>query len=145
MLQRPPISTRTDTLFPYTTLFRSHEVEHRLRRRRERPALQHAVPTMADMAFDQRQLARNPGPGQRHGGEIAFAIAERDVRAEARLAVHGRDIMRREPSDDRFVKLADPAAAARGVELGSRPARHEPAAVHPAPPRQARVHALFPP
>src|SRR3546814_17347825 len=25
MLQRPPISTRTDTLFPYTTLFRSDQ------------------------------------------------------------------------------------------------------------------------
>src|SRR3546814_14047694 len=26
MIQRPPISTLTDTLFPYTTLFRSHVV-----------------------------------------------------------------------------------------------------------------------
>src|SRR3546814_17654012 len=26
MTRRPPISTRTDTLFPYTTLFRSKEV-----------------------------------------------------------------------------------------------------------------------
>src|SRR3546814_12067118 len=26
MLRRPPISTRTDTLFPYTTLFRSQRV-----------------------------------------------------------------------------------------------------------------------
>src|SRR3546814_15986145 len=26
MLRRPPISTRTDTLFPYTTLFRSPEL-----------------------------------------------------------------------------------------------------------------------
>src|SRR3546814_14128629 len=26
MIRRPPRSTRTDTLFPYTTLFRSHEV-----------------------------------------------------------------------------------------------------------------------
>src|SRR3546814_13411291 len=26
MIRRPPISTRTDTLFPYTTLFRSKEV-----------------------------------------------------------------------------------------------------------------------
>src|SRR3546814_2453924 len=26
MIRRPPISTRTDTLFPYTTLFRSCEV-----------------------------------------------------------------------------------------------------------------------
>src|SRR3546814_9794355 len=26
MIRRPPRSTRTDTLFPYTTLFRSHHV-----------------------------------------------------------------------------------------------------------------------
>src|SRR3546814_1277782 len=28
MIRRPPRSTRTDTLFPYTTLFRSLEVTH---------------------------------------------------------------------------------------------------------------------
>src|SRR3546814_3050837 len=28
MIRRPPRSTRTDTLFPYTTLFRSHEDVH---------------------------------------------------------------------------------------------------------------------
>src|SRR3546814_11528440 len=28
MLRRPPRSTRTDTLFPYTTLFRSPERQH---------------------------------------------------------------------------------------------------------------------
>src|SRR3546814_5347554 len=27
MIRRPPRSTRTDTLFPYTTLFRSHKLE----------------------------------------------------------------------------------------------------------------------
>src|SRR3546814_19355638 len=27
MIRRPPRSTRTDTLFPYTTLFRSHSIE----------------------------------------------------------------------------------------------------------------------
>src|SRR3546814_11837157 len=26
MIRRPPRSTRTDTLFPYTTLFRSHKI-----------------------------------------------------------------------------------------------------------------------
>src|SRR3546814_11006834 len=26
MIRRPPRSTRTDTLFPYTTLFRSHQI-----------------------------------------------------------------------------------------------------------------------
>src|SRR3546814_5888117 len=29
MIRRPPISTRTDTLFPYTTLFRSFERQQR--------------------------------------------------------------------------------------------------------------------
>src|SRR3546814_2053878 len=29
MIRRPPRSTRTDTLFPYTTLFRSHPVPRR--------------------------------------------------------------------------------------------------------------------
>src|SRR3546814_3308666 len=28
MIRRPPRSTRTDTLFPYTTLFRSHPERH---------------------------------------------------------------------------------------------------------------------
>src|SRR3546814_8906252 len=31
MIRRPPRSTRTDTLFPYTTLFRSPEVARRRR------------------------------------------------------------------------------------------------------------------
>src|SRR3546814_12114611 len=29
MIRRPPRSTRTDTLFPYTTLFRSHGLDER--------------------------------------------------------------------------------------------------------------------
>src|SRR3546814_1170394 len=48
MIRRPPISTRTDTLFPYTTLFRSarylrlsgaratYRIKHRTRRSRHR-------------------------------------------------------------------------------------------------------------
>src|SRR3546814_9610919 len=32
MIRRPPRSTRTDTLFPYTTLFRSHQAAVRSRR-----------------------------------------------------------------------------------------------------------------
>src|SRR3546814_11545717 len=33
MIRRPPRSTRTDTLFPYTTLFRSHAFENFFRTR----------------------------------------------------------------------------------------------------------------
>src|SRR3546814_8153414 len=36
MIRRPPRSTRTDTLFPYTTLFRSRQGHHHDRRRRRR-------------------------------------------------------------------------------------------------------------
>src|SRR3546814_13782294 len=32
MIRRPPRSTRTDTLFPYTTLFRSHQADNPLPR-----------------------------------------------------------------------------------------------------------------
>src|SRR3546814_5551927 len=35
MIRRPPRSTRTDTLFPYTTLFRSAHSEQHLSRDRE--------------------------------------------------------------------------------------------------------------
>src|SRR3546814_4225617 len=38
MIRRPPRSTRTDTLFPYTTLFRSHEWSELMQR-----ALTHAT------------------------------------------------------------------------------------------------------
>src|SRR3546814_5669276 len=33
MIRRPPRSTRTDTLFPYTTLFRSNKLRHVVRNR----------------------------------------------------------------------------------------------------------------
>src|SRR3546814_2880117 len=33
MIRRPPRSTRTDTLFPYTTLFRSFDCEHLINER----------------------------------------------------------------------------------------------------------------
>src|SRR3546814_13416493 len=46
MIRRPPRSTRTDTLFPYTTLFRSalpRECERREEARRDRRAAQRSV------------------------------------------------------------------------------------------------------
>src|SRR3546814_11269218 len=38
MIRRPPRSTRTDTLFPYTTLFRSHRVDAALTGETQRAA-----------------------------------------------------------------------------------------------------------
>src|SRR3546814_13878325 len=50
MLRRPPISTRTDTLFPYTTLFRSVRSRARCQSPVERarpPFLQIKIETMS--------------------------------------------------------------------------------------------------
>src|SRR3546814_3335888 len=46
MIRRPPRSTRTDTLFPYTTLFRSNETDRQ--------------PHVAEMQHPDQRLAAGP-------------------------------------------------------------------------------------
>src|SRR3546814_17863218 len=48
MIRRPPRSTRTDTLFPYTTLFRSFRPSRSLRQRRSRERSRRAFGRSAD-------------------------------------------------------------------------------------------------
>src|SRR3546814_14909944 len=60
MIRRPPRSTRTDTLVPYTTLFRSH-----------RAGLRGGVPVLPD----RRRGQGRAGPLRRRGGGIAAAGA----------------------------------------------------------------------
>src|SRR3546814_15687011 len=74
MIRRPPRSTRTDTLFPYTTLFRSRLA--RLHRRRDQAA-RHAPADLPGAQHAARQAAREPlekarqpaalGSGAQHG------------------------------------------------------------------------------
>src|SRR3546814_6917386 len=58
MLRRPPRSTRTDTLFPYTTLFRSlrHDADHRFGAR----GADHepAAPCKRRLALGDREIGR---------------------------------------------------------------------------------------
>src|SRR3546814_10917075 len=63
MRRRPPRSTRTDTLFPYTTLFRSESLDPRRRLGR---ALDPAQRTVARENATPFQQAKNmgDGPGQ---------------------------------------------------------------------------------
>src|SRR3546814_2635237 len=71
MIRRPPRSTRTDTLFPYTTLFRSHD---RVKRAR----------LLQDGGV--RHPHREPGDGrslQRTGGRGAAVIRLRHADARA--------------------------------------------------------------
>src|SRR3546814_4900123 len=53
MIRRPPRSTRTDTLFPYTTLFRS-QVDRRCDgARNQAGACDQALPAVVELAHDQ--------------------------------------------------------------------------------------------
>src|SRR3546814_12423484 len=61
MIRRPPRSTRTDTLFPYTTLFRSYPLEHEILGHhaagRQRPALggdRFELAAQRDLGVEQR-------------------------------------------------------------------------------------------
>src|SRR3546814_11365913 len=59
VIRRPPRSTRTYTLFPYTTLFRSAQ----------------GAPEQEWAGSDQHQLQRDvPGPGRRSGFADLFRI-----------------------------------------------------------------------
>src|SRR3546814_13255681 len=55
MIRRQPISTRTDTLFPYTTLFRSYmlnAVERRLAEAADQPCVGHGLVAGDRVAVD---------------------------------------------------------------------------------------------
>src|SRR3546814_12816670 len=119
MIRRPPRSTRTDTLFPYTTLFRSvlDALAARAARRRLQP-----VP--------------RPRPGGRSGG---FAAPDRGRRARGQpslpslpapprlrgRAAHGAAHRRRAMGDDHHVappwRAAVHAAALRSTGRGRNP------------------------
>src|SRR3546814_9506825 len=59
MIRRPPRSTRTDTLFPYTTLFRSHPLCGTAFAGRVGPGVHHR-PRL------RRRQAELPGAGRQH-------------------------------------------------------------------------------
>src|SRR3546814_12020090 len=62
-IRRPPGSTRTDTLFPYTTLFRSVN----------QAFLDHSVLVFRDQPMEARQMVQFSG----HFGELQPHIAKR--------------------------------------------------------------------
>src|SRR3546814_3451377 len=84
MIPRPPRSTRTDTLFPYTTLFRSLDIERRRQARRTQTPPSRLHRAVARIASGQ--LRQHAG---RHGNMFAFAqkfqLAQRGIGCEAQL------------------------------------------------------------
>src|SRR3546814_15699088 len=81
MIRRPPRSTRTDTLFPNTTLYRSHEelVEIASRNREEAQPLKQRVARVARF-FQHAKIERQP-----RKLAIEIAIAQRRDRKSTRL------------------------------------------------------------
>src|SRR3546814_19160522 len=61
MIRRPPRSTRTDTLFPYTTLFRSDEM-HRIDAERRVAVAQLPIPQIVAAISCNRHIRRDPIP-----------------------------------------------------------------------------------
>src|SRR3546814_17154980 len=69
MIRRPPKSTRTDTLFPYTTLFRSSSIWNRRAISRSRPG---------SSSDDVPGIGRGPGfPRQGSGGRGRDLLRDR--------------------------------------------------------------------
>src|SRR3546814_13236875 len=122
MIRRPPRSTRTDTLFPYTTLFRSAVLE-------------------GDLGFDvgrggagiervdQRQVALGDDPAAHLAGagqltvigvellvqhEDAAHLAARELRVAGEVAVNPRDLALAAPGDTR--KLGNASDRERGCK-----------------------------
>src|SRR3546814_2563064 len=93
MIRRPPRSTRTDTLFPYTTLFRSRGELHCLQRRErgDRIAEQDA---RDDLVLRQ---ARNAGEG-----DLWIHRAARDIDVDG----HRLDRVGGEELDRRVIGIA---------------------------------------
>src|SRR3546814_9387497 len=105
MYRRPPKMTRTDTLFPYTSLFLSER-----RRLRE----QHLDRVVVDLLDLDVLVARDGvGRGRRVGG--VFPVEEAVVGGE-RLAVVPGDALLQLPGDRQAV-LGD-AAVLEGRDLG---------------------------
>src|SRR3546814_2873772 len=71
MIRRPPRSTRTDTLFPYTTLFRSRQHEQHLRVLAQRRDLQSRRSRRRwSGRGDRIGMARYPRRSEEHTSEL---------------------------------------------------------------------------
>src|SRR3546814_4279177 len=76
MIRRPPRSTRTDTLFPYTTLFRSPRARRGLRQARARASGQGSDPDRGPCAQDHRRRAGAPAALSRGDRQLRNGAAD---------------------------------------------------------------------
>src|SRR3546814_3056902 len=93
MIRRPPRSTRTDTLFPYTTLFRSWGVVNVFHRASER----------IERELDDNEQAQKRLQREQDGSEVKSVELERKI-AEGITMIERRDTMEffRDAAADQF-------------------------------------------
>src|SRR3546814_6053889 len=108
MIRRPPRSTRTDTLFPYTTLFRSSPARRGWRRRADREARPHQ-PRLED--GEGRQALRFRGARRRRRRQGPRRLRPRQGPRGSRSDFEG---------DRRGEEGDDPRSAARRPHAASR-------------------------
>src|SRR3546814_6797609 len=114
MLRRPPRSTRTDTLFPYTTLFRSplirrllgERIEYQVRHDRDlgpvRADPQQLEQVIMNLAVNARDAIQSKGSGS---GRITLATRKLAARE---VALMRSNIL---PTDDYTVLLVEDTGA----------------------------------
>src|SRR3546814_13433558 len=73
MIRRPPRSTRTDTLFPYPTLFRSAGVQ---------------LPRDSDLQLAALGPEADVDPGDLRRGDLVFFPGHVGIMADARTLIH---------------------------------------------------------
>src|SRR3546814_15213625 len=92
MIRRPPRSTRTDTLFPYPTLFRSRGHDHAglaiaaLRNVLGDPGLLHLVAAVRRQALDGRHRRGGDAVDRGHAGADGCAVEQDGASAAQRGA-----------------------------------------------------------
>src|SRR3546814_16909012 len=106
MTRRPPSSTRTDTLFPYPTLFRSGRariVERRAGPQQVAVEREFDAGRAADRRLERRVAARLPA-----GVEVGEAVQRLGVAGPVAQQVHHAEVHTAEAAEDFWADRAGP-------------------------------------
>src|SRR3546814_16461236 len=110
MIRRPPRSTRNDTLFPYTTLFRSHRAEGG-----------RALLVSGDDEAERAVMVADPPGGGDKGGDRALHVHRATAMEHAARDLPGERLLRPAMAD-----RPDVSMAGTGKMAASRPTPRHP-------------------
>src|SRR3546814_18081352 len=128
MIRRPPRSTLTDTLFPYTTLFRSTGEALNVLRRDHLQSIAGRVNLWIQTFLDEGQWSFNLAPGWKADISLSEALAQqrtRDMelgtttvgphRAELKIRADDRGVRNRiRPGQQKLLQIGTASCRGRG-------------------------------